>query len=269
MAELGRSPRRPDRHAACPQCGPHRRDPANRRRKVLGIWRHPDGSETTWCVRCGYSDRRNEPPAARTAPSGKPSDRQAQARKAGWLWSLSVAAPGTPVDTYLREGRAIGGPPPPTLRYLPASGGHRHAMIAAFGLCAEPAPGQLAPPETVCAVHVTRLGEDGRQRLEKRMIGPVSGQPIVLAPPNDALGLIITEGIEDALSLHTVTGLGAWAAGSAAHLAKLTEAVPAYIDCATVIADADPAGDQGAAKLACGLKARGLRVEVLSPARHD
>ena len=47
------------------------------------------------------------------------------------------------------------------------------------------------------------------------MIGRSTGAPIVLAPLTDALGLAITEGIEDALSVHEATGLGVWAAGSA------------------------------------------------------
>ena len=47
------------------------------------------------------------------------------------------------------------------------------------------------------------------------MIGRSSGSPIVLAPANDLLGLVISEGIEDALSLHEASGCGAWAAGSA------------------------------------------------------
>jgi hypothetical protein len=43
------------------------------------------------------------------------------------------------------------------------------------------------------------------------MIGRSIGFPIVLAPVNDGLGLSITEGIEDALSLHQATGLPQWA----------------------------------------------------------
>jgi hypothetical protein len=50
----------------------------------------------------------------------------------------------------------------------------------------------------------------------------VLASPIVLAPPNDLLGSSITEGIEDALTMHEATGLGTWAAGSAARL-KITK----------------------------------------------
>jgi len=68
------------------------------------------------------------------------------------------------------------------------------------------------------------------------MIGRPNGSPICIAPPNDLLGLAISEGIEDALSVHQATGLGAWAAGSASFLPKLSEVVPSYIETVTIYA---------------------------------
>ena len=94
-------------------------------------------------------------------------------------------------------------------------------MIAAIGLAEEPEPGVLAIRDNaVRAVHLTRLTPDGRGKAgtaaDKVTIGQGSvGTPIVLAPPNDLLGLAITEGIEDGLSVHAATGMGARAAGSA------------------------------------------------------
>src|SRR5262249_413900 len=38
---------------ACPLCGPERRSPINRRRKVLRVWRLEPGFATYHCVRCG------------------------------------------------------------------------------------------------------------------------------------------------------------------------------------------------------------------------
>ena len=61
-------------------------------------------------------------------------------------------------------------------------------------------------------VHITRLAADGSGKAgtdrDKFMRGLARGSPIVLAPPNDLLGLAITEGIEDALSVYAATGLG-------------------------------------------------------------
>ncbi len=95
------------------------------------------------------------------------------------------------------------------------------------------------------------------------MLGPVSGQPIVLAPPNDGLGLVITEGIEDALSLHEATGLGAWAGGSAGHMSKLGQVVPGYIESVTLAEDANEAGRRACAGLAEDLFRRGIEVRIL------
>ena len=83
------------------------------------------------------------------------------------------------------------------------------------------------------------------------------GSPIVLAPPNDLLGLAICEGVEDALSVHEATGLGTWASGGATRMPALAEAMPDYIDFVTVVADRDPAGVKGG-RLADWLRRRGI-----------
>lgn len=115
-------------------------------------------------------------------------------------------------------------------------------MIAAFGM-----PRDVAiADDAVTGIHLTRLLPDGsdRERGErgKIMIGHSAGWPIVLAPPNDLLGLAITKGIEDALTTHDGTGLGAWAAGAASRLPAIAERVPDWIECVTVVADDDADG---------------------------
>jgi hypothetical protein len=143
-------------------------------------------------------------------------------------------------------------------------------MIASFGLCDEIEPGVIAAPRDVQAVHLTLLKPDGSGKAEvkpnKLMIGSPGGLPIVLAPPNDLLGLAITEGIEDALSVHQGTGLGAWAAGSAPFMPRLVDTVPDWIDCVSVFADANEAGETNSTKLAAALNARGIFAEVLPSA---
>ena len=136
---------------------------------------------------------------------------------AAWLWSRREPVEQANVaGLYLRK-RGYGGRFPSTLGYLAASGKHPPALIAAFGFCEEPEPGVLAPPVHVRAVHLTKLTANGDKAASnpKIMLGPMSGLPIVLAPVNDLLGLAISEGIEDALSIFEETGLGVWAAGSA------------------------------------------------------
>jgi hypothetical protein len=147
---------------------------------------------------------------------------------------------------------------------------HHPALIAAFGLCAEPEPGIIAAPSDVISVHLTLLKPDGSGKAEiakpKLIVGGPGGKPITIAPPNDLLGLAICEGIEDALSVHEATGLGAWAAGSAGMMPALADAVPDYADCVSIYADANVAGQENAAKLAERLTARGIHAEVVPSA---
>lgn len=95
------------------------------------------------------------------------------------------------------------------------------------------------------------------------MLGPAEGKPIALAPVNDLGGLALAEGIEDALSIHLATGLGAWAAGCANRLPALARAVPHYVTSVTVAVDDDEAGRRYAHELAQQLRnLRGRRLEV-------
>jgi hypothetical protein len=118
-------------------------------------------------------------------------------------------------------------------------------------------------PETrITGIHLTRLVPDGSDRERgdgaKIMLGLSMGSPIVLAP----LGMVVTEGIEDALTVHQATGLGAWAAGSAGRMPALADTLPRYIECVTICAHDDPAGRDGALALADALDRRGVEVFI-------
>jgi Toprim domain len=175
---------------------------------------------------------------------------------------------GSIAETYLRECRGYHGPLPATLGFLPANGNYDPAMIAAFGVAAEPEPGRLAVnDDAVTGVHMTKLRPDGSGKADvekpKIMLGSSKGQPIVVAPLNDLLGLAITEGIEDALTVHELTGLGAWAAGSAGRLPALSDVVPDYVHCVSVFVDTDVVGRKNAAELVARVKERGIYAEPL------
>jgi len=169
---------------------------------------------------------------------------------AAYMWRQSRPITGTIAEIYLREARRITCSLPSALRFLPAHKTYPPAMIAAFGLTLD----------HVTAVHLTRLKPDGSGKIDdvegipsKLMIGPVLGRPIVLAEPNDLLGLAISEGIEDGLSIHQSTGLGVWAAGSATHMPDLAVIMPDYIEVVTIYADADKAGEDNTNALALAL----------------
>ena len=178
------------------------------------------------------------------------------------LWRRRQPIVGSVAERNLREARGYDGPIPATLGFLPPWGEHPPAMIAAFGLATEPEPGLLEiADKAVRAVHLIRLAPDGRSQLDKITVGRGAlGSPVVAAPANDGLGLAIAEGIEDALSIHVATGLGAWAAGGATRMPNLAEAVPTYCECVTVIGDDNATGRKNAGEIAARLRARGVEV---------
>jgi putative DNA primase/helicase len=209
------------------------------------------------------------PPEARPkTPAPKPpkSKDGDNHEKALAIWRRRrTIAEDNPVWRYLREARRYDGRLPATLGFLPARGEHPPCMIAAIGLTDEPEPGVLAISDSaVRGVHLTRLRPDGSGKagtdVDKLTFGEGSlGTPVVLAPVNDLLGLAITEGIEDGLSVHEATGLGAWAALGAGRMAALADAVPAYVERVTICGHRDQ-GERGARELAARLIDRGVET---------
>ena len=77
--------------------------------------------------------------------------------------------------------------------------------------------------------------------------------------------LVITEGIEDALTTHEVMGIGAWAAGGASRMPALADTIPGFVDCVTVMVDDNPAGRDNSDELAQLLQARNIEVRLIPP----
>jgi Toprim domain len=264
----------------CPSCGPSRRTRGTHRRRVLRVWRIDAEYATYCCQRCGAHGwaRYGSTPRldggtlarARTVTAVRDGETAAERRRvAQWLWRVARPTAGTVAETYLRS-RGILTAPPATVRFLsPRKRGQHPAMIAVFGVPDEPVPGELAITDNqIRGAHLTLLKPDGSGKAgtgrDKLMIGPSLGFPLVLAQPNDLLGLAITEGIEDGLTVHQETGLGVWAAGAAARMPALAEAVPDYTETVTIYEHADPAGRRGAAELARLLDRRGIEVFIES-----
>jgi Toprim domain len=263
----------------CPLCGPTKRAAANQRRKVLRVWRLDPGFAGYHCARCGEkgsSRNRNALPPdpvalARAQAEAAERERIASAErleKASWLWAKRRPLAGTDAENYLREARGYSGPLPGTLGFLPGRGDHPPVLISAFGIPNEPEPGIIRIlPKDLRGVHITRLAPGGHGKAgtdrDKIMIGRSLGSPIVLAPTNDLLGLAIAEGIEDALSTHEATGLGAWAAGSASRLPALAATIPSYVESVTVMVDDDQDGRRYAGELSSLVERRGIEVRSL------
>lgn len=222
--------------------------------KARGLW-EGDGA------RLGS---RNGAPMAQTR---KPEPERDRAEIARFLWAQREPIEGTVVERYLREVRGISCALPPSLAYLPPRGEHPRAMVAAFALADEIEPGVImVRPRDVVAVHLTKLTASG-EKIEKIIVGSPRGVPIVLAPMNDLLGLVVTEGIEEGLSMLEATGCGVWVAGSASLMGALGDAVPAYCDCCTVVTDAGDAkkaGLRGSSTLVERLRLRGVDAEAVA-----
>jgi Toprim domain len=261
------------RDVPCPSCGPGCNSPSNRKRPVLRVYHGEPGFATYNCARCGEKGWARDnvesgchPGRALVESGTLNADRQLE--KARWLWRRREPIEGSPAEVYLRRARGYGGVLPGPLGFLvPSKPEHHPALIGAFGVPIEIEPGVLSiSDDQVRGVHLTLLNADGSGKANierpKFMVGPSSGWPIVMAPPNDMLGLAITEGIEDALTVHEATGLGAWAAGSAGRMKALADRVPDWIETVTIYSHADEAGQRGARMLADALVLRGIEVFV-------
>jgi Toprim domain len=271
--------------APCPLCGPERRSSINQRRKTLRLWCSDPEFISFHCARCeqrGWASAlRNSRPASQSVDAFKilaeiqqRDDDETRERLgvALSLWRRRQLMAGTAAETYLREVRKYRGELPATLGFLPASAGFAPAMIAAFGLAHETEPGVLViNDDDVRGVHLTSLKPDGRGKAgtdrDKIFVGKSIGFPIVLAAVNDGLGLAITEGIEDALSVHDATGLGAWAAGAASRMPALARQIPTYVECVTIAADDDDAGRDNAEKLAAAIPTQNCSIRLIIPSQ--
>jgi hypothetical protein len=259
----------------CPFCS----EIHNPRRRVMRVWFEPRLA-TFHCARCSESgwarDTHSSVPPNQERLSklqfeAELRDAAYQSRRlalARFLWRSAQPLQSTIGETYLREARGYRGLVPSTLRFLPPTRKHhKPAMLAAFGMASEPEPGLLSIKEDhVMGVHLTLLQRDGCGKAgtdrDKFMIAKSKGWPICLAPPNDLLGLAITEGIENGLSVSEATGLGVWAAGAAGRLPHLAGQVPTWVNCVTIVADADATGIKSAKALAWLLKGAGYNADL-------
>jgi hypothetical protein len=211
---------------------------------------------------------------AQHRPVPQPStedDELTRRAKARYLFRSSLPAVGTPVESYLRRrGIAVR---TPAIRFLPPrKPAHHPAMLVPYGLPQEPEPGVLnITDDAITAVQLTLLKPDGTGKVNikpnKINIASSAGKPMVVAPINDLLGLTICEGVEDALSAHQATGLGAWASGGDVFLPKLADAVQDYVEAVTINAHPEERAQRCAQELADALNARGIDIfiEGLAP----
>lgn len=249
---------------ACPACGPDRRSPANRVRKVLRIWRKDDGFASFKCARCGIQGYAREWMAKPTfrARLVKPyQDRDNAERTAGAIALFSEARPiaGTPAETYL-ERRGV-----PydcaALRWhpsCPAGKGRRMGCMVALV--------RNIITNRPQALHRTVIDAQGR-KVERLSLGPIAGGAIKLT---DDAGVTTTiavgEGIETTLSLCHLDGMASmpvWSLISKGGIATFP-ALPG-IESVLICVDDDDAGRDAAAEAGVRLSAAGIEVLHVTP----
>jgi putative DNA primase/helicase len=281
LAALADNRRRAD--APCPLCGPDRRAPANRRRKVLRIYAGDRGFYSYNCPRCGARGYAHAGGAARSEPStlermaarkrrvqqaaddaANEAERSARALR---IWGQAQNPFGTPVESYLAR-RGL------TLPDEGAGEAIRFHPACPFGVVRVPAMVALVrdvrtdKPKAIHRTAITESGEkvaiDGQDRLS---LGPVGGGAVKLTPDADvSLCLGIGEGIESTLSLRLAIEFGAspvWALLSAGQV----EWFPALggIESLWIAVDHDEAGIKAARTTARIWRKAGREVFLLKP----
>ncbi len=187
----------------------------------------------------------------------------------------SVPIVGTPAAIYLRS-RGITMDPPHTLRFARLA----PPKIEGNGLLAANGPGLLptlvgivtdAAGELV-GLQRTYLTEDGRKAATnitdtdrkptvKYSLGNVVGGSIQIGPP--AASMLVTEGLEDGLTLAQALGRSVWVAAGTSMMPQMMFAT---VTRAVVIgADGDEAGEVAAMKAAEAFAKSGLATRIMRP----
>ena len=195
-------------------------------------------------------------------PTTKPNSEEHSDRcaEAAAIWAAAIPAAGTPAERYLRA-RGIHCPIPASLRFAELPLGRSRllpALVAAVSTMSD----------KVLGVQRTFLSADGTSKAtlpggkSKLSLGRVKGGAIRLGAA--APKLIVTEGLEDGLSLHQETGIAVWVAAGASMLPSLL--LPSIVKEVVIAADRDPAGDMAANRAAEMFSKEGRRVRIIRPA---
>ena len=184
-------------------------------------------------------------------------DAARKAAKAKAIWNAAIPAAGTIAEAYLAS-RGITMPIPPAIRYaFPCIQDGREWPMLVAGI--EDANGALI------GIQRTFLAKDGQGKAPipkpKLSLGSIRGGAIRCDDPDRTL--ILTEGLEDALSAMQLFGIAAWAAAGAGMLASMR--LPFSIRSVIIARDNDPAGERAAQAAARAFSLQGREVRIIQP----
>jgi DNA primase len=183
-------------------------------------------------------------------------DRRAEALA---IWNGAVAVPGTSAETYLRS-RGLKLPIPTSIRFARLALG-RFASMPVLVTAVSSLAGEIT------GIQRTFLLEDGTGKATfaggkaKLSLGKIRGGAIRLAPAADEL--IVTGGLEDALTLQQELGRPAWAATGETMIALV--ALPDVVRSVIIGADNDAAGEYAAMRAAERFALQGRQVRIMRP----
>jgi DNA primase len=192
-----------------------------------------------------------------------PEPERDTAAEAVSIWRSAVAAPGTPVEAYLR-GRGLHLSIPASIRFSRLRYGTRgdvHPCLVALVTSVE---------NKAVGIQRTYLTEDGRKAdvpTVKLSLGRIRGAAIRLAPA--AAELVVTGGLEDGLTLLEQLGRAVWAVTGEGNMASLE--LPKVVRSVVIAADNDASGEAHAQRAAEAfvLDDRGARIIRPEPGFKD
>ncbi len=198
-----------------------------------------------------------ELPMIQTTEPSAPYNKENRRDEAISIWRSAVAAPGTRAETYLRE-RAISMDIPASIRFTQLLYGNSGLHPVMIGLVA-------SVDNCALGIQRTYLNPTGTGKAPvpkpKLSLGAIRGGAVRLGPA--AATLVVTEGIEDALSLQQELGLSAWAGVSTSGLVAMR--LPQIVREVVIGADADNAGERAAAEAAERFSREGRSVRIIRP----
>jgi DNA primase len=178
--------------------------------------------------------------------------------KAAAIWASASPAKGTPAETYL-SARGIRCSLPDSIRFAELQLGRSRlpTLIAAVSTLGG----------EVLGIQRTFLSRDGSSKAtlasgkSKLSLGRVKGGAIRLTAAGPEL--IVTEGLEDGLTLLQDLGRPVWVAAGASMLPLME--LPRLARVVTIGADNDPTGDEAARAAARAFAGQGRHVRVMKP----
>jgi DNA primase len=195
-------------------------------------------------------------PTPRVRPEAEDDrDTTAEART---IWDAAIALAGTPAEAYLRR-RGITMNLPACLRFSRIRYGSRGPLHPALICAITGKAGDLV------GIQRTYLTEDGSKAAFEKVklsLGRIRGGAIHLGPA--AASMLVTEGLEDGLTLAQALGRSVWVAAGTSMLPAMS--FPASVRAIVIGADGDAPGETAAQKAAEAYTARGRAVRIMRPA---